>query len=119
MAYIKLYKKRLRHNFNVLNEYFKDNNIDWAIVTKLFCGNKLFLKEVLDTGIKEVCDSRLSNLRLIKKMNPNVQTVYIKPPAKKNVSTVVKYADVSFNTESSTIEMLSKEAVKQGKIHGI
>lgn len=119
MAYIKMYRDKLRHNFNVLNKYFEENNIDWAIVTKLLCGNKLFLKEVLDTGIKEVCDSRLSNLKLIKKLNPGVQTVYIKPPAKKNVPTVVKYADVSFNTESSTIEMLSKEAVRQGKIHKV
>lgn len=119
MAYIKLYRDKLRHNFNVLDKFFKKENIDWAIVTKLMCGNEKFLKEILDTGITEVCDSRLSNLMRIKKLNANVQTVYIKPPAKKSIVKVVKYADVSFNTESSTIELLSKEAVRQGKIHRV
>jgi len=119
MAYIKLYRDRLNHNFKFLDNLFKENGIDWAIVTKLLCGNQKFLKELLDTGITEVCDSRLSNIVRIKKMNPEVQTVYIKPPAKKNIARVVKYADVSFNSESSTIELLSKEAVKQGKIHKV
>ena len=119
MAYIKLYRDKLRHNFKFLDKIFKEQGKEWAIVTKLLCGNEFFLKELLDTGIQEVCDSRLSNLVRIKKLNPQVQTVYIKPPAKNNIPKVVKYADVSFNSESKTIELLSKEAVRQGRIHKV
>ncbi len=119
MAILKLDKNKLKHNFDYLNELFLQNDIDWAIVTKILCGNALFLNEVLGLGIKEVCDSRLKNLELIKKLNPKIQTVYIKPPPQKSIKRVVQYADVSFNTESSTIELLSKEAVRQGKIHRI
>ena len=119
MAFVRLYKDRLRHNYKFLDELFSKHNKDWAIVTKLLCGNELFLKEVLDLGTKEVCDSRLSNLKIIKQLNPNVQTVYIKPPPKRSIKNVVKYADVSFNSESSTIELLSEEAVRQKKIHKV
>lgn len=119
MAYIKLYKDRLLHNFHFLDKTFKSQGIDWAIVTKLLCGNEEYLKIILETDINEVCDSRLSNLMRIKKIRPNIQTVYIKPPAKNNIYKVVKYADVSFNSESLTIEKLSEEAVNQGKIHKI
>ena len=119
MAFIRLYKDRLKHNYQFLNKLFEKHNTEWAIVTKMLCGNSLFLKEVLELGIKEICDSRLSNLKKIKEMNPKVQTVYIKPPPKRSIKKVVKYADVSFNSESSTIQLLSEEAVRQKKIHKI
>ncbi len=119
MAFIKLYKDRLKHNYDFLNQLFISQEKDWAIVTKLLCGNELFLREVLALGIKEVCDSRLSNLKKVKKIRPDIQTVYIKPPPKRSIKTVVKYADVSFNSESSTIQMLSEEAVRQNKVHKV
>lgn len=119
MAIIRLYKNRLAHNYAFLDKLFKKHKIEWAVVTKLLCGNEIYLKEVLSLGPKEVCDSRLKNLKKIKQLNPNIQTVYIKPPAKRSIKSIVKYADVSFNTESKTIELLSQEAVRQGKIHKI
>ncbi len=54
-------------------------------------------------------------MKAIKKIDPNVQTVYIKPPARRAVKSLVKYADVSFNTEFDTIKLISEEAVKQNK----
>ena len=119
MAYITLNKKKLKENYNHLNTVFKQENIEWAVVAKLLCGNPLFLKQVLDLGISEVCDSRISNLKTIKSIRPDVQTVYIKPPAKGNVKQVLKYADVTFNTEYATIKMLSNAAVAMGKKHKI
>jgi predicted amino acid racemase len=119
MAIVRMYRERLKHNYQFLDDLFKQNKIDWAVVTKLLCGNELYLKEVLSLGVKEVCDSRLKNLKKLKQLDPNIQTVYIKPPAKRSIKNVVKYADVSFNTESKTIELLSKEAVRQNKIHKI
>ncbi len=119
MAFIRLYKEKLKHNYNHLNTLFKENNIDWAIVTKLLCGHEEFLKEVINLGAKEFCDSRISNLKTIKEINPDVSTVYIKPPAKRAIKSVVQYADASFNTEYETIKLLSKEAGKQNKLHNI
>lgn len=119
MAFIQLDKKKFKHNYKFLKDLFLTYNVEWSIVTKLLCGNKEFLDVVLSTDIKEICDSRIKNLKLIKELKPEIQTVYIKPPAKRNISKIVKYADVSFNTESKTVEWLSREAVKQDKIHRI
>ena len=119
MAIIELDRKKLQINFNFLNERFKKRDIDWGIVVKMLCGNKLFIQEVLNLGIREIHDSRISNLRVVKSLDPGVQTVYIKPPAKRSIKDVVTYADVSFNTEYITIKMLSDEAVRQNKTHKI
>jgi predicted amino acid racemase len=119
MAFLKLYRKKLQENYAFLDTLFKERKIEWGVVTKLLCGNTIYLKEVIDLGVMEMHDSRISNLKKIKKLNPAIQTVYIKPPSKLNIEKIVKYADVSFNTEIYTIQMLSQEATKQNKTHGI
>jgi len=119
MAFIKLYKEKLKHNYEYLDKKFLDNNVEWGVVTKLLCGNRLYIKELLRLGVKEMHDTRISNLRTIKSLNPEVQTVYIKPPAKRSIANVVKFADVSFNTDYSTIKSLSHEAGIQQKVHKI
>lgn len=119
MAFIELYKDKLNKNFNYLNHLFKSNNIEWAVVSKLLCGNELYLKELLTLDIKEICDARVSNLVKIKKIAPEIDTVYIKPPAKRSIRKIVQYADASFNTEFETIKWLSEEAVKQNKTHKV
>jgi predicted amino acid racemase len=119
MAYITLQTKKLANNFNHLNDYFKSHDIDWSIVTKILCGNEKYLTELLNLGIKQYSDSRISNLKMIKNLDKNAQTIYIKPPAKGVIEEVVTYADISMNTDFHTIEMLSAEAVKQNKVHKI
>lgn len=119
MAKLYLYRDRLRHNFDYLENQFKKANIEWAVVTKLLCGNKTFLREILSLGPTQVCDSRLSNLKIIKEINPNINTIYIKPPAKNILKNLVRYADISFNTQYETIKDISQEALKQGVVHKI
>jgi predicted amino acid racemase len=117
MAEIRLSRSKLRHNFDFLQNLLEKNNIEWGVVSKLLCGNKTLLKELIELGVKELHDSRISNLRHIKQLNPAIQTVYIKPPPRRSIPSLVKYADVSFNTDFHTLELISAEAVKQGKKH--
>jgi predicted amino acid racemase len=120
MAYITFNKTKLQHNYNYLQNIFKSHSIEWAIVTKLLCGVEKYLKEVIDLGITEICDARISNLKAIKEMAGNrVQTVYIKPPAQKSIPELVRYADASFNSEYKTIKAISEEAQRQNKTHKI
>lgn len=119
MAFLKLYRKNLQHNYNFLDQLFTKNKLEWGVVSKLLCGNKLYLKELIDLGIREIHDSRISNLKTIKRLCPDVQTVYIKPPAKRNIKNIIQYADVSLNTEYYTMKLLSDEAVKQDKKHKV
>ncbi len=119
MAFITLNAKKLEENFNYLNDLFNKKGIQWAAVTKMLCGNTLFLEQVLKFDIKQVCDSRVSNLKTIKSIRPDIETIYIKPPAKRAIKGVVKYADISVNTHRATIKMLSEEAQRQNKIHKV
>jgi predicted amino acid racemase len=119
MAFIELNQKKLEHNYRFLEKLFTKYEIHWGVVSKLLCGNKAFLKVLLSLGPEEVHDSRISNLKTIKALNPEIQTVYIKPPPKRSIKSLVKYADVSFNTSYSTIMHISQEAGRQNKVHKI
>ncbi|MBN1620068.1 alanine racemase [candidate division WOR-3 bacterium] len=119
MAKITLNRSKLSSNYKYLDSLFRKQEIKWAVVTKLLCGNREFLEEVLKLNVGQVCDSRLSSLKTVKSINPGVETIYIKPPPQKSLPSVVKYADISLNTELRTVEMLSGEALKQGKKHKI
>lgn len=111
--------KKLKSNYDYLNRLFRKNGIQWTVVTKMLCGNKLYLTEVLNLGVTQVSDSRVSNLKAIKSIRPDIETIYIKPPAKRAIQSVVKYADISMNTEMETIRLLSEEARRQNKVHKI
>lgn len=119
MAFVTIDIKKLKSNFNYLDALFKKNGIEWSIVSKMLSGHKIFLTELLKFDIKQICDSRVSNLKEIKLINPKIETIYIKPPAKRSIPSIIKYADISMNTEFETIKLLSKEAKRQKKIHKI
>ncbi|WP_209331467.1 alanine racemase [Lunatimonas salinarum] len=119
MAFLNLHKEKLQDNFEFLKKHFNTHGVAWGVVSKMLCGNRTYLKELINLGVDEVHDSRISNLRKIKEINPQVQTVYIKPPSKRNLADMVRYADVSLNSELNTIRWISEEAVKQGKNHKI
>lgn len=119
MAYISLDRNKLKANYDFLQKMFSERNIEWAVVSKLLCGNEMYLKEVIKLGIKQICDSRVSNLRTIKRLNPDIETVYIKPPPKRSIKKIVEYADISMNTELYTMKLLSDEAKRQNKKHKV
>lgn len=99
--------------------FSKKNRISWTVVTKVLSGNRLFLSELLKFDIQQVSDSRVSNLREIKSLRPEIETIYIKPPAKRSIRRIVEFADISMNTQLETIQLISEEARKQNKVHKI
>lgn len=119
MAYVVMDPVKLRMNFEFLDNLFKQNNIQWSIVSKLLCGNIDYLRELLSYEINEICDSRITNLKNIKKIRPDITTIYIKPPAKNAIRDVVTYADISTNTELATIKLLNAESARQGRVHKV
>jgi predicted amino acid racemase len=38
-----------------------------GVVSKLLCGNEIYLKEIIALGVKEIHDSRVSNFKKNKK----------------------------------------------------
>ncbi|PLX00398.1 MAG: amino-acid racemase [Marinilabiliales bacterium] len=123
MATLKISITEVRNNIIKLNKYLKRNNIEWSLITKVFSGDEDFMRKVLTPDIikdlHSVGDSRLSSLKTLKEVNPDLITIYIKPPAEIYVEDIVQYADISLNSSYRTIKALNEAAGKAGKIHKI
>jgi predicted amino acid racemase len=123
MAFLKIYPKRIIQNIRKMNIIMKKHKKEWSLVTKVLGGHKKTLEEVLYSdeilGIHSIGDSRVSNLKTIKQINKDLMTMYLKPPAKSYAKSVVKYADISLNSDYNTILHLNTEAQKQKTIHKI
>lgn len=109
----------IKHNFNVLDKMFTKHGIHWTAVTKVLCGHKPTLKLLVDLGLRSFADSRLDNLKTIRTVCPEAETVYLRPIRPTYAPNMVKWADITLNTELKTIKALSKAAVEQDKVHGV
>ena len=123
MAELIIRTKKIQNNIEFLSNYFSEKGIHWSLITKVFSGDKTFLKTVLTPEIIQkidsIGDSRLTSLKNLKEVNPDMRTIYIKPPAKIYAEEVVKYADISLNSSFETIQALNEAAKKSNKIHQI
>ena len=123
MAELVIKTDNIVKNIHKINTFLLEKGLKWSLITKVLSGDKVFLKRILADevikGIHSIGDSRLSSLEIVKEINPDLKTMYIKPPAKQFAKTVVEFADISLNTSFDTISALNDEAVKQGKIHEV
>lgn len=123
MAELIIQAEKIKSNIAKLNNYFNAHAIQWSLITKVFSGDpemmSLLLTDELTEKIHSIGDSRLTSLKNIKAIQPNLRTIYIKPPAAMYADEVVAYADVSLNSSVATIQALNTAAAKAGKIHEV
>ena len=123
MARLKVHVDRLIENIETITAFMRKHEKEWTLVVKVLGTHKEILAKLLQhpaiLGTHSIAVSQCKSLRLIKELNPSLRTMYIKPPAIKNVAEIVKYADISLNSTIATIKALSDEAVRQDKMHQI
>jgi predicted amino acid racemase/D-alanyl-D-alanine dipeptidase len=88
-------------------------------VTKVVCGNPDIAKALVKSGISVLADSRIENIRRM--YNAGVQAKFLlsRTPGLNKAEAVVKYSDISLNTELSVIERLSTYAIDYDRLHKI
>ncbi|QUH30905.1 ornithine racemase Orr [Vallitalea guaymasensis] len=108
---------KIRNNTKKLVEMCNENNIDVVGVTKVFCGKPKIVREMVKGGIRVIGDSRIENLKKLKRFK--LPKLLLRLPMISEAEEVVQYADISLNSEISTIRRLSKEAKKRNLRHKI
>lgn len=114
---IKIDLDKIKNNINIILKKAQENNIDIMGVTKGFACEPEIVKVFLENGIKMVGDSRIINLKKIQ--NLDLIKVLIRIPMISTALEVVKYSDISLNSEIKTIEELNKAGKKLNKTHGV
>jgi predicted amino acid racemase len=123
MAVLKVNLPAINENIERLNALMQKYKKQWSLVVKVLGSHRdTFVKLLQSSALSEVHSlgaSHWHTLKLIKELDPEKRTLFIKPPAISNLKNIIKYADISFNSSASTIQSLNDEAGKRGIIHKI
>lgn len=106
-------------NLGTIGSWMEEHGASWTVVTKVLCGHRDTLKALQYMGVQSMGDSRLENLETIERIHPEFESWYLRVPDLTSVSDVIRFADVSLNSEIEIIEELNNEARRLGRVHGI
>lgn len=115
---IEINLEKIVHNAKTLKKIYSSKGIDIIGVTKVVCGDPTIYRTLVDAGINILADSRISNIRKMRNEHIQAQFLLLRSSCSQ-AKDIVKYADISLNSELLVIKELSKYAVKQDTIHKI
>jgi len=115
--FIEVNLKKIRHNAKVVTDICKEHGVNPVGVTKVSSGSIELAQAMMDGGVNILGDSKIANLEKFKDMP--AKKMLLRLPAITEVERLVKFVDVSLNSEIKTIEAISKEALNAGKVHEI
>ena len=107
------------HNYECVRRLVGMHDGSLTVVTKALCGHTEAVKALVEGGLTSIADSRLDNLIDISENGTAVEKWYLKPPHPDELDEVVRYSNVSLNTELETVISINRAAEKAGKVHGI
>ena len=108
---------KIAHNAKELKELYGSKGVRIIGVTKVVCGDSNIADALLKSGISVLADSRIANIHRMRDAGIQAQFVLLRTPIPSQIEDVVRYTDISLNSELLVIKALSKSAVKQDTTH--
>lgn len=110
---------KIFHNARTLIQRLACRKISVTGVTKATLGSADIANVLLQAGISSLGDSRIENIESMRRANVASEMILIRSPMMSQAARVVKFADISCNTEVEVIRQLSAEARKAGITHRV
>ena len=110
---------KIKHNAKTLKELFAEKGISVTAVIKGVTGSPEVANAILECGITTIAVSLVQNIKKMKEFGVKAKFLLTRLPMHSEIQDVVKYADISLNSEISTIKLLSEHSLKQGKRHKV
>lgn len=114
-----IYLDKIKNNSESIKTLCSKHGIKVVGITKGCCAITKVGQAIINGGINFLGDSRIENLKGLKKSGLKVETMLIRIPMLSEVSRVLNWADISLNSEISVIKSLSQEALKRKIVHRI
>ncbi|RXG63586.1 alanine/ornithine racemase family PLP-dependent enzyme, partial [Candidatus Atribacteria bacterium 1244-E10-H5-B2] len=114
-----IYLDKIRNNSENIKALCSKHRIKVVGITKGCCAITEVGQAMIDEGINILGDSRIENLKGLKKAELKAETMLIRIPMLSEVDRVLDWADISLNSEISVIKSLSQEALKKKILHRI
>jgi predicted amino acid racemase len=109
--------RKLEENARTEKALLANSGIEVMAVNKVFDGCIETARAVFNGGITVIAESRTYNLKKIRDIG--CTTCLLRSPCLSEIRDVVRYADISLNSEPVVLRALSQEAQRQGKTHQV
>lgn len=109
--------RKLEDNARTEKVLLASSGIDVMAVNKVFDGCIETAQAVYDGGIEVIAESRTYNLKKIRQIG--CTTCLLRSPCLSEIEEVVRYADISLNSEPVVLRALAQEALRQEKTHQV
>jgi predicted amino acid racemase len=118
--YLEIDTKKIEENTKYIVNMAKKNEVEIYGVGKVSCADIKIAKAMLNGGVKGLADSRIANIKKLKKyIKEDVPLMLLRIPMLSETEKVIKFADISLNSELKVIKQLNKAAKKLNKNHKI
>jgi len=129
MAYVEIYPNRVYQNAVFLNKLCAEAKIEVVGVTKVTCGNPNIAEKMLKAGIKIIGESRLENIKRLKKEGIGAKFMLLRPPEQARIREALELAhyflisdlkvlenfiDIDNTTEKGYIYMVDTGDLREG-----
>ncbi len=115
---LKVDLKKLDSNINKLKEMCAKQNISIAGVIKGFNGLPDIALTFDKNNLPFIASSRIGELKPLKD-KVKAELMLIRTPMLSEISDVIKFTDISLNSEIEVLKALNEEAKKENKIHKV
>ena len=109
-------KEKFRHNVRYLTDLCHSKGQSVMAVSKVFCADQILVDILIEEKVDYIADSRIDNLKSI---YTDIPKVLLRLPSIGEVSDVVKYSNISLNSELDTIKALDTAARDLDIVHDI
>ncbi len=111
--------EKVEHNTRIISNLAAKQDVEITGVTKCCCGDPKVGAAMLAGGAVSLGDSRVENLKRLKESALESELMLLRTPMLSKAKEVVKFADISLNTELNTLKRLSEEASKARVVHKV
>lgn len=110
--------EKIASNAHVVKALFGSRGINIFAVTKAVGGDPSLANILVNNGLNFLADSRIANIKRVLDAGVRAKFLLLRTLASE-VDSVVKYAEISLNSDIAIIRLLSKAAEKENLIHKI
>jgi predicted amino acid racemase len=110
---------KIGHNVREMVRLYGAKGVGIVGVTKGVLGEPVIADVFVRNGISILADSRIANLQRMREAGIRATWLLLRMPTLSEADAVVRYADISLNSEVAVIRELSKAALSNGVRHKV
>ncbi len=117
--YVSIKRKEITHNISVILSKCLEKSVKVTGVIKGVNGHQEIAQIFMENGCESIGSSRITHLKNLKREGFECNMWLLRIPMLSEVSELIKYVDISLNSEAEVLEAINTACLMHKKIHKV